>query len=348
MQIDDFDYVLPSELIAHFPLEERSGSRLLVVEKEQSLHQQFSDFPDLLQPNDLLVVNNTKVLAARLFGRKMSGGKVEILIERKLSETEALAHVKASRSPKEGAVISLCPDEHSQPTEFNVKVTGRQENLFKLSFNAPLFDVLDQLGHMPLPPYIDREDEASDRLRYQTVFAENAGAVAAPTAGLHFDDALMAKIQAKGVKVAEVTLHVGAGTFQPVKADTIEEHVMHSEWISVDERTCQAIAACKASGGRVIAIGTTVVRALESASQSGELQPFEGDTAIFIYPGYVFKTVDAMVTNFHLPKSTLLMLVSAFSGTERIRDAYQCAIDERYRFFSYGDAMFLTYKENQS
>jgi S-adenosylmethionine:tRNA ribosyltransferase-isomerase len=223
---------------------------------------------------------------------------------------------------------------------------GRHANLFRLEFSEPILEVLDAIGHMPLPPYIDRGDESSDRLRYQTVFAKEAGAVAAPTAGLHFDDTLMEKIKAKGVSIAQVTLHVGAGTFQPIKADKIEDHIMHSEWIHVDQGVCDAIKACKAKGGRVIAVGTTVVRTLESASSCGEIAPFEGDTAIFIYPGYRFNTVDAMVTNFHLPKSTLLMLVSAFAGTTRIQNAYQSAIDNEYRFFSYGDAMFLAYKED--
>ncbi|MCY4045996.1 MAG: tRNA preQ1(34) S-adenosylmethionine ribosyltransferase-isomerase QueA [Cellvibrionales bacterium] len=346
MQLDDFDYELPERLIAYYPPEKRSDSRLLVVNEDACQHSQFIDFPDLLNPNDLLVINNTQVLAARLYGQKSSGGKVEILIERLESDCVALAHVKASRAPKEGAAISLVENEGAK-TSYRAQVTviGREANLFRLAFSEPILPVLDDIGHMPLPPYIDRDDESQDRLRYQTVFAKEAGAVAAPTAGLHFDDALMAQIKAKGVNIAQVTLHVGAGTFQPIKADNIEKHVMHSEWIKVDESVCEAIKACKDRGGRVIAVGTTVVRTLESASQKGEISAFEGDTAIFIYPGYQFKTVDAMVTNFHLPKSTLLMLVSAFAGTKRIQSAYQTAIDNDYRFFSYGDAMFLSYKE---
>lgn len=346
MQLEDFDYDLPERLIAYYPKEKRSDSRLLVVNKDGCDHQQFIDFPDLLNPNDLLVINNTQVLAARLYGQKSSGGKVEILIDRLESERVALAHVRASRAPKEGAVIRLFETEDMlEPYRSQVTMLGRQANLFRLEFSEPILDVLDAIGHMPLPPYIDRDDESQDRLRYQTVFAKEAGAVAAPTAGLHFDDELMEKIKAKGVNVAQVTLHVGAGTFQPVKADKIEDHTMHSEWIHVDQGVCDAIKACKAKGGRVIAVGTTVVRTLESASLHGEIAPFEGDTAIFIYPGYRFNVVDAMVTNFHLPKSTLLMLVSAFAGTTRIQNAYQSAIDNEYRFFSYGDAMFLAYKE---
>ncbi len=350
MQLEDFDYDLPEGLIAHYPLKKRSDSRLLVVDDNTLIHQDFNDFPTLIDANDLLIVNNTRVLAARLFAKKSSGGKVEILIERMESETTALAHVRSSRSPKPDSTLLLYSDEsfsHSAGVE--VRMLERKDSLFRLAFSKPILGVLDEVGHMPLPPYINREDDSADRLRYQTLFAKEAGAVAAPTAGLHFDDGLIDQLKEKGVSFVEVTLHVGAGTFQPVKVDNMKDHKMHSEWLSVGEDVCEAVNACRARGGRVIAIGTTVVRALETASlAAGKIQPFEGFTDIFIYPGFRFKAVDAMITNFHLPKSTLLMLVSAFSGHERIKAAYQEAVKEQYRFFSYGDAMFLTNKEKTS
>lgn len=342
MKTDDFDYQLPADRIAHFPPKNRTDSRLMVVNKALS-HQQFSDLPSLLTADDLLVINNTKVIAARLYGRKATGGAVEILIERPLDEYCALAHIKSSRSPKAFAILNLSKDrDNDRSTDYSVEVLARKGSLFEIAFSHPLLSILDDIGHMPLPPYIDRADAALDQLRYQTVFAETAGAVAAPTAGLHFDDALLQTIKSMGIQIAEVTLHVGAGTFQPVKVNDVSAHQMHAEWLSVSQSVCDAIKSTRAKGGRVIAVGTTVVRALESASVSGSIAPFEGETRIFIYPGYVFRSVDAMITNFHLPKSTLLMLVSAFSGKERILSAYQAAIDAHYRFFSYGDAMMLS------
>ncbi len=341
MQVKDFHFDLPDELIASFPLAERSASRLLQVDGDSGelTHRQFTDVLELIQPGDLMIFNNTRVIPARLFGQKASGGKVEVLIERVLDKKRALAHVRSSRSPKPGTLLTL---------EGGVEATmvARHENLFELAFEieGSLIDVLETYGHMPLPPYMKREDQLSDRERYQTVYNEKPGAVAAPTAGLHFDDALLAKLEAKGVKKAFVTLHVGAGTFQPVKVDNIEDHVMHSEYIEVSAEVCELVKETRARGGKVIAVGTTSVRSLESASQSGEIQPFFGDSDIFIFPGYRFQSVDAMITNFHLPESTLLMLVSAFSGYEHMMNAYREAVTQRYRFFSYGDAMFLTKK----
>lgn len=343
MKTADFSYDLPDELIARYPMAQRTQSRLLVVAADGSLqHRQFGAILDYLGENDVLVVNNTQVIAARLFGRKSTGGQLEILIERIESEFVALAHVRSSKSPKPGALIGLYADEALQsPTDYSASMLERQGSLFRLQFSNPVLAVLGQIGHMPLPPYIDRADEALDQSRYQTVYAQHPGAVAAPTAGLHFDEALLQTIRTKGVGIAEVTLHVGAGTFQPVKVENIHEHVMHSEWVQVSEEACALIRKAKAAGGRVVAVGTTAVRSLETASQSGQLQPYSGDTQIFIYPGYRFHCVDMLVTNFHLPESTLLMLVSAFAGTETIRHAYQVAVQEKYRFFSYGDAMLL-------
>ncbi len=343
MQTADFNYVLPDELIARYPTKQRTQSRLMAVSAAGDIqHQHFSDILQHLHRGDLLVVNNTQVIAARLFGKKESGGKLEILIERLLDEHTVLAHVRSSRSPKEGAVLSLFTDESmTQQSPYRVQMNGRHETLFELSFEQPVLNVLNEIGHMPLPPYIDRADELDDKERYQTVYAKNAGAVAAPTAGLHFDEALLQALAEKGVEKAELTLHVGAGTFQPVKVDNIHEHTMHSEWIEVDEKLCQQVRKTKAAGGRVIAVGTTAVRSLETASLSGSIQAFCGDTDIFLYPGKAFHCVDAMITNFHLPQSTLLMLVSAFSGSETIKKAYQEAVQKQYRFFSYGDAMFL-------
>lgn len=338
MNKSDFNYTLPADLIAQNPLENRSASRLLCMNKQSAelTDRQFSDFIDLIQPHDLLVFNNTKVIPARLFGHKQSGGKVEILIERVLDEHQAIAHVKASKAAKSGTLISLDAD-------FSCEVLGREQDLYRLHFHGeqPLLSILAQIGHIPLPPYISRADNQNDFSRYQTVFAQQEGAVAAPTAGLHFDHDMMQKIQAKRIKQAFVTLHVGSGTFQPVRVENLAEHIMHKEYFAVSEQTVNAVLETRANGGRVIAIGTTAVRALESASQSGELQAGFGDTDLFITPGYQFKSVDAMLTNFHLPESTLLMLVSAFAGYENIMRAYQYAIEQKYRFFSYGDAMFL-------
>ncbi len=341
MNVSDFDFTLPDELIARYPAEQRTGSRLLCLDGPtgQVAHRQFPDILDLIEPGDLLVFNNTRVIPARLFGQKDSGGKVEVLIERMTGDSTALAHVRANKSCKPGTRLAM-------EGGIELEVTGREENLFRLTCHnpQPLVDLLELHGHMPLPPYLEREDAESDRERYQTVYAQRKGAVAAPTAGLHFDNTLLEALHAKGVNTAFVTLHVGAGTFQPVKAERIEDHVMHAEWIEVPPDVVEAAAAAKARGNRVIAVGTTSVRSLETAAQSGTLQPFTGDTNIFIYPGYDFRVVDAMVTNFHLPQSTLIMLISAFAGKDAVLAAYQAAIDERYRFFSYGDAMFITRK----
>lgn len=337
MRVADFQFDLPDELIARYPLAQRSASRLLVLDGPSGalVHRQFTDLLSYVAAGDLLVFNNTKVIAARLFAQKETGGKVEILVERVLDEHRVLAHVRASKAPKEGARLVL--DENTA-----VIMLGRQDSLFELEFEQPVLAVLDRLGHMPLPPYIDRADELADRERYQTVYGEHLGAVAAPTAGLHFDESILQQLKEKGAQTAFVTLHVGAGTFQPVRVEHIEDHHMHHEWLSVGQDVVDAVAACKARGGRVIAVGTTSVRALETAAQTGQLQPFCGDTNIFIYPGRPFHVVDTLVTNFHLPESTLLMLVSAFAGYGATMAAYRVAVAERYRFFSYGDAMLIT------
>ena len=338
MKKSDFNYLLPAGLIAQKPLAERDASRLLCMDRDtgQIADRLFTDFIDLINERDLLVFNDTKVIPARLFGKKQSGGKVEILIERILDDHHAIAHIRASKAPKPGTLIELDGGYHCE-------VQGRADDLFQLEFTgAKLFALLEQIGHIPLPPYITRADDESDLTRYQTVFAREAGAVAAPTAGLHFDLAMMDKIKAKGVQTAFVTLHVGSGTFQPVRVELLSEHVMHKEYFAVSQATVDAARLARDRAGRVIAIGTTAVRALESASKIGQLEPGFGDTDLFITPGYQFKSVDAMLTNFHLPESTLLMLVSAFAGYDSIMNAYQHAIDQTYRFFSYGDAMFLS------
>lgn len=351
MQKSAFNYHLPSELIANFPTAERSGSRLLCVNGStgEREHSQFINLPSLLQPGDLLVFNNTRVIPARLFGKKSSGGAVEILVERLLDENHVLAHIRSSKSPKPNANIILDTGEQ-------VVMLKRHDALFELQSTEPWLTLLERSGHMPLPPYIEREDAIADRERYQTVYASAPGAVAAPTAGLHFDNDMLERLKAKGVETAEVTLHVGAGTFQPVRTDAIEEHHMHSEWLDVSAQVCEQIKRTKQRGGRVIAVGTTAVRSLESAAlfsqpstmedssewELDQLQPYRGDTNIFLYPGKRFHVVDALITNFHLPESTLIMLVSAFIGYQRCMDAYQEAVAEKYRFFSYGDAMFLT------
>lgn len=336
MRVADFQFDLPDELIARYPLTERSASRLLVLNGLEGAlqHRHFAELPDFLQPGDLLVFNNTKVIPARLFAQKETGGKVEVLVERVLDEQRVLAHVRASKAPKAGSRLLL--------ESGNALMLARHDALFELEFDQPVLPLLERIGHMPLPPYIDRADELSDRERYQTVYAECAGAVAAPTAGLHFDAAMLAALADMGVETAFVTLHVGAGTFQPVRVEQIEEHQMHHEWLEVDQSVVDAVSACRARGGRVIAVGTTSVRSLETAARSGTLQAFSGDTDIFIYPGRSFNVVDALVTNFHLPESTLLMLVSAFAGYSATMAAYQQAVAAQYRFFSYGDAMFIT------
>lgn len=341
MNVADFHYDLPAELVAQFPPAERTASRLLkLMADSEPEDAQFPDIVDEFQAGDLLVLNNTKVIPARVHGKKESGGRVEILLERITGEHQFLAQVRASKAPKVGQ--KLFADDDSVA----LTVTGRQDTFFELEANqsGSLFEWFEAVGHMPLPPYIERDDTNDDAERYQTVFAQEKGAVAAPTAGLHYDEATLEKIRAKGVRIETVTLHVGAGTYQPVRAEKVDEHKMHSEYIVVDQQVCDAVKATKEAGCRVIAVGTTVVRSLESAARVSEdelISPFVGDTDIFIYPGYEFQIVDLLQTNFHLPESTLLMLVSAFAGTKRIKQAYQHAIDKQYRFFSYGDAMFM-------
>jgi S-adenosylmethionine:tRNA ribosyltransferase-isomerase len=333
MQLSDFDYMLPPELIAQHPPQERTASRLLHVQPRTLADLMFPAVLDLLSPHDVLVVNNTKVIKARLFGQKTSGGQVQIMLDRVLNAHEALAMVRASKTPKPGSEILV--------GSTRVTVLARVDDQFHLRFTAAVWDVLDAHGHVPLPPYITHADTAQDQTRYQTVYAQTPGAVAAPTAGLHFDEALLAAINTKGVTTAPVTLHVGAGTFAPVRVDDIAKHQMHSEWYEVPQTTVDAINAAKARGGRCVAVGTTSMRSLESAARDGTLQAATGDTNIFITPGFKFNVVDALITNFHLPKSTLMMLVSAFAGMQRVQSAYAHAVAQRYRFFSYGDAMWL-------
>jgi len=345
MKRADFAFDLPEELIAQQPLPERSASRLLEVDGQSGeiTHRVFTDLPALLAPGDLLIFNNTRVLPARLYAQKQTGGKAEILIERLLGDGGALAHIRASKSPREGMLLIITSAPESDLSELAVRVIGREGALYRLApESGSIKEMMRRFGHMPLPPYIERADTPEDRDRYQTVFGRRDGAVAAPTAGLHFDQPLLDTLKLAGIAISEVTLHVGAGTFQPVRADNIEEHIMHSEYVEVDQACCDAIARCRSQGGRVVAIGTTAVRSLETAARDGIPEPYSGDTDIFLYPGCKFNVVDAMVTNFHLPESTLIMLVSAFSGMDNIKSAYASAIENRYRFFSYGDAMFLT------
>jgi S-adenosylmethionine:tRNA ribosyltransferase-isomerase len=338
MRTSDFDFDLPAALIAQFPTQERTASRLLCLDGNSGglRDAQFADLPQLLQPGDLLVFNDTRVIKARLAGHKSSGGKVEVLVERVLDAHHALAHVRASKSPKPGTRLLLA-------NTIEAEVTGRQQDLFELRFlgDASLLDLLERHGSLPLPPYITHAPDDDDAERYQTVYARQPGAVAAPTAGLHFDQPMMQRLQQMGVRTAFVTLHVGAGTFQPVRGEDPSEHVMHSEWYDMPQATVDQIQAARQRGGKVTAVGTTALRALESAARSGEIVAGSGDTDIFITPGYRFRAVDRLLTNFHLPRTTLLMLVSAFAGTENIRQAYRHAIGQRYRFFSYGDAMLL-------
>ena len=355
MLVSDFHFDLPDNLIARYPMPERTASRLLKLDGNTGAltDQHFPDLLEDIQAGDLLIFNNTRVIPARLYGRKSSGGKLEVLVERVLDEHRCLAHIRASKAPKEGAEIILGEDKLGEGNGFHAIMTARHGALFELQFSAtqPLFDLLQQAGHTPLPPYIDRPDEDADQERYQTVYSKVLGAVAAPTAGLHFDNAMLEKLSEKGVQTAFVTLHVGAGTFQPVRVENILDHQMHAEYAEVSEEVVEKILATKAAGKRVIAVGTTSVRSIESAAQAAEqtgklIAPFFSDTQIFLYPGKTFKVVDALVTNFHLPESTLIMLVSAFAGYRHTMQAYQHAVANQYRFFSYGDAMFITKNEN--
>ncbi len=334
--LSDFDYSLPPELIAQRPLPERAASRLLHVTATGLHDLRFTDLEALVEPGEVLVFNDTRVIKARLFGRKPSGGKVEVLVERILAPRRALALVRTSHSPKTGAQFLF-----GESPAVTAAVRGRHEDFFELEFDADIVAVLDRLGHVPLPPYIAHADDATDEARYQTVYARTPGAVAAPTAGLHFTEELLDRLRRKGVRCAHVTLHVGAGTFQPVRVERIADHVMHSEWYRVDADAARSVNEARAAGRRVTAVGTTSLRALESAARDGELRAGARDTRLFITPGFRFRIVDRLVTNFHLPKSTLLMLVSAFAGLDRIRSAYAHAVAQRYRFFSYGDAMLL-------
>lgn len=346
MQLKDFDYDLPEELIAMFPVPDRTASRLLCLDRATGAieHHIFRELLNFLTPQDLLVFNDTRVIPARLFGRKSSGGAVEVLIERIRENNRVVCQLRANKVLKPGSEIhfqrkSVETDQYKLTAE----VIDRDGDFFVLQFPEALdlHAVLNEIGHVPLPPYIKRADVGEDATRYQTVYANKPGAVAAPTAGLHFDESLLAAINAKGTECAYLTLHVGAGTFQPVRFDDVTKHKMHSEKFEISERVCAQVMACKLRGGRVIAVGTTSVRCLESAASNGVLYPMQGETEIFIYPGYKFQIVDAMITNFHMPESTLLMLVSAFAGKEKLMGAYRTAIELKYRFFSYGDAMLL-------
>ena len=333
MRISDFNYSLPDELIAQHPTTERRGSRLLELGAGPT-DRNFAELPSLLRKGDLLVFNDTRVIPARLQGHKETGGRIEVLIERIETESTALAQVRASKTPKPGGKLLF--------GDVEATVVGRVGEFFSLAFSAPVMPLLERLGEVPLPPYLHRSAEPADDERYQTIYAKDPGAVAAPTAGLHFDAAMLDETGQHGVRHAWLTLHVGAGTFQALRKENIEENRLHSERVEVDQSVCDAVAETRKSGGRVIAVGTTSVRALECASAGSELRPFHGETDLFILPGYKFHSIDAMITNFHLPQSSLLMLVAAFAGTERILNAYRHAVQEKYRFFSYGDSMFIT------
>jgi S-adenosylmethionine:tRNA ribosyltransferase-isomerase len=339
----DYHFNLPEHLIAQYPLAERSASRLLCLDRNSGAvsHGQFTDLLTLVRPNDVLVFNNTKVIPARMYGRKPTGGQLEILVERIVSPHQALVHMRSSRSPKPGSKVEVYNKARST-VDGEVSVLGRDGALFLVEAqHEAITGLIERCGHMPLPPYIERGEEQADLERYQTVYAKKEGAVAAPTAGLHFTPEVLLALKDKGVEFAEVTLHVGAGTFQPVKEDDIRAHTMHTEWFDVSEEVVALIERAKQRGGRVIAVGTTSVRSLESASTGGQLRAMQGDTKIFIYPGYEFNTVDALITNFHLPESTLIMLVSALASRESVLAAYDEAVQNEYRFFSYGDAMFI-------
>lgn len=344
MRVADFNFALPESLIAHYPQPERSACRLLSLDgpSGELQHGVFTDVLDKLQPGDLLVFNNTRVIPARVYGQKASGGKLEMLVERMLDEKRVLAHVRASKAPKPGAELLL-----GDALDVRATMVARHDTLFEIEFHdsREVLDILNHIGHMPLPPYIDRPDEEADRELYQTVYSAKPGAVAAPTAGLHFDQPLLDALRQKGIETAFVTLHVGAGTFQPVRVESIEDHIMHAEYAEVPQEVVDAVLACKARGNKVVAVGTTSVRSLESAAKAAEnalIAPFFDDTQIFIYPGYQYQVIDALITNFHLPESTLIMLVSAFAGYKNTMNAYQQAVEQQYRFFSYGDAMFIT------
>ena len=340
MLTSDFSYELPEELIAQYPAKQRDASRLLYLDVANKItDSQFNKLPTYLKQGDLLVLNDTRVIPARLYAKKETGGKVEIMLERIQDANTLLVQLKASKSPKAGTKLFINDDHFFE-------VQTRQDDMFLLDYkgNEPISELLNRLGHMPLPPYIDRNDEGVDQERYQTVFSEKPGAVAAPTAGLHFTDEILNTLQTKGIDNVRLTLHVGAGTFQPVRADDIAKHKMHSEYMHISGNVVSKINQTKANGGRILAVGTTVVRSLETAARNGQLKSYEGDNDIFIYPGFKFNVVDMLLTNFHLPESTLLMLVCAFAGKEDIMNAYQHAIKEKYRFFSYGDAMLLTRK----
>lgn len=344
MRVADFNFALPESLIAHYPQPERSACRLLSLDgpSGELQHGVFTDVLDKLQPGDLLVFNNTRVIPARVYGQKASGGKLEMLVERMLDEKRVLAHVRASKAPKPGAELLL-----GHALAVRATMVARHDTLFEIEFHdsREVLDILNHIGHMPLPPYIDRPDEEADRELYQTVYSAKPGAVAAPTAGLHFDQPLLDALRQKGIETAFVTLHVGAGTFQPVRVESIEDHIMHAEYAEVPQEVVDAVLACKARGNKVVAVGTTSVRSLESAAKAAEnalIAPFFDDTQIFIYPGYQYQIIDALITNFHLPESTLIMLVSAFAGYKNTMHAYQQAVEQQYRFFSYGDAMFIT------
>lgn len=338
MQRSDFSFQLPTHLIAQHPTAQRTASRLLYLATStgQVVDLQFTDFSRLLKPYDLLVFNDTQVIPARILGHKASGGKLEVLVERLVTSHQILAQIRASKAPKLDEIVYF-------PQNFTAQVIGREEHFFRLQFleRQPVTQILQMIGHIPLPPYIKRADNAEDMQRYQTVFARQPGAVAAPTAGLHFDENLLAQLSQQGIQQAFITLHVGAGTFSPVRVEDLNQHQMHSEWLEVSATVCEQIAQTRRAGGRVIAVGTTSIRALETASQQGNIQPYQGETQLFITPGYTFRSVDALLTNFHLPESTLLMLVCAFGGYEQVLAAYRHAVAKEYRFFSYGDAMFL-------
>lgn len=339
-KLEDFSYTLPENLIAHYPTKQRTDSRLLCLNKKTGdvQHKKFNDILNFINPGDLLILNNTQVIPARLFAKKATGGKVEILIERILDKKRVLAQLKSSKSLKLGTILTL-------ENGVSLEIVARSENIFELIFliqpNTSVLELLNQIGHIPLPPYIQRADELFDWERYQTVFASTPGAIAAPTAGLHFDENLLTQLKAKGVNIAFITLHVGAGTFLPIRSARLEDHRMHNEYATVSHTVCEQIAITKKNNKRVIAVGTTAVRSLETAALEGQIKPFAGDTCLFIYPGFKFRCIDALITNFHLSQSTLLMLVCAFAGYDFVIQAYQEAIKQSYRFFSYGDAMWI-------